>query len=363
MRDTRLAAERAGVLDDEAARRSIDRSDMAGAIEGLPGQLRLAADRSGDLPVPDRAVDVREVIVLGMGGSAIGADLVAGAFADRLRVGLTVRRDPMLPAHVGRNTLVIASSFSGQTEETLTATQAALERGAPVVAITTGGRLADLSRERGFPLISFEASGQPRAAIGHGAGLVLGLLGRAGLLAEVEVAEELRLAAAAVDRGLSAWGPTVASAQNGVKGLAQLLHDRLAVVVANDHLAPVARRWKTQFNENAKVWAAWDELPEAAHNTVMGFGSPFWTGERVFVVALAGDGEPGRTVQRREAVLELLDSERTPFEVITLAAGSRLAQAFAGVVLGDLLSLYLALLRRVDPTPVDAIARLKARLS
>lgn len=350
-----------GALDDPGVLAQYDTSGMAARVGRLAAQVREAWTQTRRLTLPAPYREASAVAVLGMGGSAIGADLVRGVFADRLRVPLLVVRDYALPAFAGPSTFVVASSHSGATEETLAATGEALERGCPVAVIASGGALAERATAELLPLLRFPGESQPRAAVGWSAVLLAGLLERAGL---VDVADaEIEEAAARAEERFAACGPAVPIEGNPAKQLAWSLLDRLPVVVGAGHLAPVARRWKTQLNENAKSWAAWDELPEATHNTVAGLQQPEGMRERLFAVLLASPDEHRGTALRRELTGELLDAAGTPQARVAVSGTGRLAQAFDAIVLGDLVSVYLACLYRLDPTPVAAIETVKARLA
>lgn len=348
-------------LDDVATIARTDRSGMLVAIAGLPAQVRDAWTRSRALDLPGRHSQAKAVAVLGMGGSAIGGDLVAATFADRLSVPLVVVRGYELPAWVGPDTLVVASSFSGKTEETLAAVEAAFQRRCPVAVITAGGPLGLVAEKVSLPLLAFPASGQPRAAAGYSMMLLAGLLERAGVLTLTDA--EVEAAAAAGDAALVAWGPDVPTHANEAKQLAWTLLDRLPVVSGSGPLAAVARRWKTQLNENAKTMAVWDELPEASHNTIVGYPQPETTKDHQLHLFLAGASDDPRNVLRAELAAELLEEARIGFETVRLPGDTRLEQVVAGIVLGDLVSAYLAVLYATDPTPVDAIVRLKAALA
>jgi glucose/mannose-6-phosphate isomerase len=348
-------------LDDVATIARTDRSGMLVAIAGLPAQVRDAWARSRSLDLPGRHSQAKAVAVLGMGGSAIGGDLVAATFADRLRVPLVVVRGYELPAWVGPDTLVVASSHSGATEETLAAVEAAFQRRCPVAVITTGGPLGMVAEKVSLPLLAFPAGGQPRAAVGYSMLLLAGLLERAGVLALTDT--EVEAAAAAGDAALVAWGPDVPTHANEAKQLAWALLDRLPVISGSGPLAAVARRWKTQLNENAKTMAVWDEQPEASHNTIVGYPQPETTKDHQLHLFLAGAADHPRNVLRAELAAELLEEARIGFETVRLPGETRLEQVVAGIVLGDLVSAYLAVLYATDPTPVDAIVRLKAALA
>ena len=174
--------EEAVTLDDPSTLKRIDPDDMLGRVAELPRQLSQARRVAAPITLPERYTDVDLIVVLAMGGSAIGAELVAAAAGNRLAVPLIVHRDYGLPAGIGDRTLVIAASHSGQTAETLSGFAAARDLDLPIAVITTGGRLAAGAKEAGLPLLEYRLGGQPRAAIGFGVGLVHELLSRAGLL-------------------------------------------------------------------------------------------------------------------------------------------------------------------------------------
>jgi len=350
-----------GALDDPAVLARYDVSGMAERVGRLASQVRQAWPQTRRLTLPTAYHEASAVAVLGMGGSAIGADLVRGVFADRLRVPLLVIRDYVLPAFAGPATLVVASSHSGATEETLAATEEALERGCPVAVIASGGALAERAMSDALPLLRFEAEAQPRAAVGWNVLLLAGLLERAGYLQVSDT--EVDDAAARAEARFAACAPAVPTEHNPAKQLAWAILDRIPVVIGAGHLAAVARRWKTQFNENGKSWAAWDELPEATHNTVAGLAQPENVREHLFAVILASPEDHPRTSLRRDLTAGLLQAAGTPRMQVEVEGAGRLAQAFDAIVLGDLVSVYLAVLYGLDPTPVVAIEALKERLA
>ena len=350
-----------GVLDDRGVLARYDPGAMLARIAELPEQLADAWGRSRRLTLPPEHRAASAIVVLGMGGSAIGADLVRGIFADRLRAPLLTVRDYHLPAFAGAATLAVASSYSGATEETISALTAALERRCPVAVITTGGPLRSVAERAELPMLTFPGGGQPRAAVGYGTLLLAGLLERAGYLAvgDEEVASAVDAARGAVER----CAPEVPTAGNPAKQLAWSLVDRLPIVEASGHLAPVARRWKTQLNENAKSTATWEELPEATHNAIVGYAQPETLHERMFVLFLASPAEHPRNARRAGLSAELLGATQIAHQVVPAAGQGRLAEAFSLIVLGDFVSAYLAVLYGLDPTPVEVIAQLKARLA
>lgn len=348
-------------LDDVKVLATADPGGMLKLITGIPDQLREAWSLSRDLSLTETYSRATGVAVLGMGGSAIGGDLVAGIWSDRLLAPLSVVRGYDLPAWVGPSTLVVASSNSGNTEETLSAAGAALQRGSPIVAVTTGGALMTAARRAKMPLLAFPSIGMPRAAIGYSVALLAGLLERAGILpldgAEIEAG------AAAAAAAIAEYGPEVPTESNHAKRLAWLLLDRLPVIEGAGFLTPVARRWKTQLNENGKSMAAWEELPEATHNTVVGYPQPATVRDHLFVIFLASSFDHPRNRLRAALSKAALQDELIANEQVVLSDGGRFAQAMRAIVLGDYISVYLAALYGIDPTPIDVLTRIKEALA
>jgi glucose/mannose-6-phosphate isomerase len=355
------ASDGPGILDDAAALHRVDRSDMLGAAAALPAQVRDAWTISRSLAMPETHRDVDAVAVLGMGGSAIGGDLVRGIWGDRLRVPIEVVRGYELPAWVGPRTLVVASSHSGTTEETISTFGQAAARKAPSVVISTGGTLLEVARRAKLPLLAFPGGGQPRASVGYAITLLAGLLERSGLLALEDA--EVEAAARGADARVTASAPDVPTADNDAKRLAWSIVDRLPVIEAGGFLAPVARRWKTQLNENGKTSAAWEELPEATHNAVVGYSQPDTLRDHLLVLFLESDLDHARNQLRARLSRDLLDASGIAHEVVQCVGEGRFGQALDAIVRGDFASIYLAAVYGVDPTPVESIAQLKRAMT
>ncbi len=347
-------------LDDVQRFKQLDPGGMLQEIDSLPGQLAQAWERGAQLEL-EALPDVRQVLIAGMGGSAIGADLLLAYASPFASVPLIVWRDYGLPAFVrGPETLVIASSHSGGTEETLSAFAEAGQRGARRLAITTGGELADRARQEGDVLWTFEHGGQPRAAVGFSFGLLLAALTRLGHIPDPasEVADAVQ-AMRAQQPELQADSPVV---HNLAKRMAGQFMDRWPTVLGADLLAPVARRWRTQISELAKAVAQFEELPEADHNLVAGVENPEKLFERTLVVFLRSSFNHPRNLRRVEATRTLLMVSGFNTDVLEARGESRLAQQWTSLHLGDYTAYYLAMAYGADPTPVMAIEDLKLRL-
>jgi glucose/mannose-6-phosphate isomerase len=349
-------------LDDLQAIARLDSQNMLRRIEELPRQCLVAWEQGRDLTVPPEYRSIDHLLIVGMGGSAIGGALLEGLVASDCKVPITVVRGYTLPAFAsGPSALVAACSYSGNTEETLSCFRQALDRNARATAITTGGELAALASEAGVPIIRFTYESQPRAALGYSFVLLLGLLYRLGVIGDFtgDVAEAAQV--------MEAWqqeiGARVPAARNAAKQLAAQIAGRLPVLYGAGFLVAVANRWKTQLNENAKHWAFFEALPELNHNAVVGFGIPEIVRENGIVLMLRSHMESRRMQERWDVTRELLDREGVTTQEVLGRGRSALAQMLSLIHFGDYVSFYLAVLNDVDPTPVKTIAFLKRRLA
>jgi glucose/mannose-6-phosphate isomerase len=348
-----------GILDDTAAMKRADPGGMLNLVAEFPDQVAEAWRISRDVELPWGPP--ASVAVLGMGGSAIGGDLVRGIWSDRLSVPLEVVRGYELPAWVGTDTLVIASSKSGGTEETISALTTALERRCPVVVVTTGGPMREVAQQAGLPMATFPSEGTPRSSVGYSMGLIAGILERAGVL-ELDEAE-ISAGVASAREMAARCAPDTPAHENPAKQLAWSLVDRYAVVEASGFLAPVARRWKAQLNENGKSTAAFEELPEATHNTVVGYEQPESLRDHLFVVFLASELEHPRNRVRAQLIGDLLGTGQISYQVVEATGEGKLGQALSAAILGDYVSVYLAFTYGIDPSPVSVIDHIKEQLA
>ena len=355
-----MTTETVNILDDGAAIGRRDHGNMLARVAHFGDQLRTGWALSRSLQLADAHRSANAVAVLGMGGSAVCGDLVRAIFADRLTVPVSSVRDYDLPAWVGQKTLVVAVSHSGATEETISALSAALERRCPVAVITTGGPIGDVAARVNLPRLTYTSDAPPRAALGFTLSLLSGLLERAGMLA-VE-GGEVEAAAAASASVVRACGPETPTESNIAKQLAWSLVDRLPVIEGTGSLAAVARRWKTQINENSNSAAVAEELPEATHNAVVGYEQPEVLRDHQYLVFLRSTSDQPRNDHRATLSAELLDEVRIGHQSVTIDGEGRFAQACAAITLGDYVSSYLGLLYGVDPSATPALTLVKERM-
>ena len=347
-------------LDDPQVYTRFDPSNMLGRIGELPQQCRQAWQSALDFPLPSDYSSVDKVIIMGMGGSAIGGDLVSALMLEKGGPPLLVHRDYDLPPLVDDKTLVIASSYSGNTEETLSCFTQALKTKAKKLAVTTGGRLKALADESGVPVFTFHYVAQPRAALGYSFFSILGLLHKLGLLTikSEDIEETINLLQELSPR---LDGTTPLSA-NPAKQLATRLLGRLVLIYGAGVLSHVALRWKTQFNENSKTWAFSECFPELNHNAVVGYRFPPWLAKKVFVVLLRSPSLHPRTQRRYQLTAEILTEGGVEHEFVEAQGKNPLSQIMSAILFGDYVSYYLAILNQADPSPAAVIDRLKERL-
>jgi len=336
---------------------SVDRAGMLGEVLAQPLQLGDALWRAQSAGIRPRDLS-GGFVVCGMGGSAIGGDLAMAALGDRATRPITVVRGYALESWIPPESLVLCASYSGNTEETLACFEAAGAAGAQRVVLTTGGKLAELARAEGVPVIGVPSGMQPRAAVIY---TTIGALECAALCgAAPAVHAEIDTATALLETLVEEWGPG-APEESLSKRVARELVGTIPVVHGAASTVAVGRRWSTQLNENAKSPAFWAELPEANHNQICGWergraAAPF---SGVF---LCDDDQHPRVKRHMDLAAEELERVGAPALQVDTFGESRLERVLSAVLLGDLVSVYMAVLAGVEPTPVPAIDRLKQQL-
>ncbi len=327
---------------------------MIGHVRSLPDQVR-AGWRAGVAIDPGPA---NRVVFAGMGGSAIAADVFCAFARDRSEVPLEVVRGYEPPAYLGEGDALVAVSYSGGTEETLRAAQIALRKGCRVVAVTSGGPLRDLTRAHGAPLVSVPSGMPPRAAFGLLFGSVAGLA--RGWVAR-EASEGVDSAAAHLERLRTTLDVDVPASRNPAKAIARWLRGRTAVVYGPPPYGPVALRWKTQINENAKVHAFAGAFPEMDHNEIEGWAHD--PAVQRFAPILLRERDEAPEMRRRIDATRAILARRARVREVRDDGDSLLARLLGTLFLGDYASVYLAALLRRDPTTTSAIKGLRQKLA
>lgn len=348
-------------LDNLSIYQQLDTSGMLDHLHEFPGECGRAWESVLSFDLPREYTRVDKVVILGMGGSAIGGDVVRRLALTDGRVPVSVQRDYGLPPFVDESTLVIASSYSGNTEETLSAFTESLKTPARKLALTTGGKLKNLAEREGVPIFTIDYQAPPRAAFPHSFIPLVGILQKLGLLGDQTA--NLKEALHTLNQLSKDFAETTLLVSNPAKQLAAKMRGHVGVIYGAEILSEVARRWKTQFNENSKTWAFFELFPELNHNAVLGYKFPPQAKEGLFVVLLHSSLLHPRIQLRYQATAKLLSEAGIKHELVEARGASALAHIMSLILFGDYVSFYLAILNRIDPTPVASIDFIKEYLA
>lgn len=346
---------RPAMLEPRAVAR-VDPGGMRDIIAALPDQISAAlrSNTKAHFPVDE----AQRIFLVGMGGSAIAGDVFAAWVADRSKVPIQVVRDYHLPSYARSEDLLVAVSYSGNTEETLAATSQGIKLGCRVIAVTSGGTLADLARKNDFSMFQIPTGLPPRGAFGHLFGTLAAISGD---WTVARSGDELAGAVAHLRELRAKLRPESGMRANLAKTLAARIHATVPIVYGAPPFSPIARRWQTQFNENSKVLAFSSAFPEADHNELVG-----WVEDpraRSHRPILLRDREESAEMRRQLDITVGLMAKRTKVEQVRDDGPTLLSRMLGTLYLGDYVSLYLAVLRGVDPMVLKPIVALKEKLA
>jgi len=348
-------------LDLPAMQKQLDSGNMYEAIQGFPQQI-LEAFKIVDIWQPECTYQsIHSILILGMGGSAIGGDVVRVMVQDSAQVPIMVNRSYNLPAWVDGSTLVIANSYSGNTEETLSAYQQAREAKAQMLVISTGGTISEWAHRDKLDLVAMPAGLQPRAALGYSFTLLMLVLNKLGFV----VNDAVNTLHKAVFR-LKEFGQAyqIGSENNPGLSLAQKIHDTIPVIYGSEDLTWVAAlRFRGQLAENAKMLAWHHHLPEQNHNEIEGWSCNEDLLKRLSIIWFYNEDDHPRIQARMKVTRQLLEDKAGGQYVIKAQAESRIERLLKLIHCSDWISYYAALLNGQDPTPVDRIGLLKLKMS
>ena len=344
-----------------ASYQHIDTDNMHQSIYEFSDHLVKALEIGKAIALKNQYSDIHNVVVAGMGGSAIGGDVAKLLCKNELKVPMLISRNYTLPGWVNENTLVICSSYSGNTEETLAAFEHARVKGAQIVGISTGGTLSEKMAEFELDLVTIPGGLQPRAALAFSLVPMLFLMKQTGLIGS-ETMDQLPGAASFIASIRDGYGKQ--SENNPTYSLAQRIYKTIPVIYGEtDATGTLAVRFKGQLNENAKMLAYCNELPEMNHNEIVGFKNNQDILNHISIIWLKDEKDHPRTAVRQESSQEIIDDLCANHEVVS-AVGDSVATRFLHLIhYGDWVSYWCAILHQTDPTPVKKIDRLKAILS
>jgi len=350
-------------LDNKADIAALDKSGMYDRIFKFPEQLEEASQIGAGLsPDMEYYKDIDNIVLVGMGGSAIGGDLVKSYLSDSLKVPFIICRNYHLPAFVNEKSLVIGSSYSGNTEETISALNAGIEKNAKIFCLTTGGKVGRIAKEKGYLTAQLPTGYQPRAALGFSVVPLLYFLAKTGFIADPsnDIAE--------VIAGLKAYRQQYeienVTEKNPAKLLAQKLYNKIPIIYTGPELTDtVGTRWKGQFCENAESLAFNNQFPEFNHNELVGWNKIDSYRDNLIVVYLRDTEDFEQVAKRMSIVEEIINDNGVEIVNIYSQGDFRLGRIFSLIQIGDFASFYLAILNEVDPTPVKFIDMLKEKLA
>ncbi|MFH0763996.1 MAG: bifunctional phosphoglucose/phosphomannose isomerase [Candidatus Omnitrophota bacterium] len=351
-------------LDDLKEIKKYDRSDMLGTIESFPAQCRSAKKIGYGFDIPASfKIRYKNIVSTGLGGSAIGSDIARSYIADDSKTPVFVNRNYRLPGFVDGETLVIASSYSGNTEETISAYKDAKAKGAKIIAITSGGELRKLASDDGYPVLIIPGGLQPRCALGYSFFPLLAVLSKIGVVKDR--AEDIDEAIENLNSlKVKSLGANVPEKKNIAKRTARLLYNKFPVVYAGqDHIDCVVTRWRGSLSENAKVLSSGHVIPEMNHNEIVGWEHPEKLLKDFIAVILRDSADFPRIAKRMDITKKILAKAGIKAIEVNSFGGSLLARIFSLIYIGDFVSFYLAILNKRDPTPVERIAYLKKELA
>ena len=348
------------VLDNQQKMAQVDKNNMLGDLIKTPDYCRDAIKRAKQVDVP-KDVNPKNVAVVGMGGSAIGGELLKYWLQDQLPIPIEVCRDYVLPAYVDENSLVFVNSYSGNTEETISAFLAAVDLKCTIITITSGGLLEQFCKKLDVPHIVVPSKLQPRAAVPYLFFPLAVLLQKMGLVCNIDA--ELEETIQIIKRVGKANCPSVSAQNNEAKQLALDLVGTIPIIYAYRQYLAVAKRIKCQFNENSKIPSKTEAFPELNHNEAVGYNAPETLTKQFSVILLRDSKEPVELKNRVDVTSELVLHKANKVLELSAQGTSKLAKMFSVIVVGDYASVYLALLQNKDPSPVQIIDKVKSELA
>lgn len=347
-----------GVLDNESVYIKYDPSGMNVSIKDLPNQINNSWELAKSISIPTHYFNAKNIVILGMGGSGIAGTLIKSYISQKIKIPAEVLKDYLLPGYVDSNSLVIAVSFSGGTEETINSFKEAANKGAKLIAITCGGEIESLAKKYNAPLYKINYSSSPRASLGHLFTPLLYILKKIKFieLDENEVYQTVEM----LNDLQNKIGINSPTSQNEAKQFAEKIKGRMPIIIASGILAPVGIRFKCQINENSKSFASFEEMPETCHNFLQGLDLPDKIKDKIIVVFMQSKYDYPRNVIRFQAVQNILKKKGVLYQIINLeTSGEELSEMMLYLHFTDYISLYLAMLEQTDPSPYDTITFLR----
>ncbi len=348
------------ILDNQERIEEVDKSNMLNDLIKTPDYCRDAIKRAEQTSVPKK-LNPKNIIIIGMGGSAIGGEILKDWLRNKLPIPITVCRDYTLPAYANKNTLIFANSYSGNTEETLTAFLAAVKRKCTTITITSGGQLETFCKKLQIPHVIIPKGLPPRVALPYLFFPLPVLMEKMGILSNVR--DELEEAIQILENVNKANTPDVPTTDNKAKKIAQEIIETIPVIYGFRQYSSIAHRLKAQFNENSKLPSKSEVFPELNHNETVGWEAPETLTKKHSIILIRDPKEPPEIRNRIETTTNLILNRANKVLQIEAEGKGKLAKMFSVLCVGDFASVYLAILQNKDPTPVKIIDKIKTELT
>ncbi len=339
----------------------LDRSNMFALLTGFPRQLSTAWEIANNTTIPESREPINNIVITGMGGSGIGGDILSNHLNNLLEMPIYVNKGYTLPQFVSKNTLLLACSYSGDTEETIQALESVIKRKPSVVCISSNGKLEQLAMQNGYPLVKVPGGQPPRSALGYLFVSLLVTLQKMHIIGNQKEAFDETLSLAT--QMTSELGDYAKQGNLALDLASKLVQKTPIIYGASEPNEALPTRWRNQFSENSKILAFSNLIPEMNHNEIVGWAKPTAILDKVHVIMLRDDRNSPRVQFRFETTKEILAKHNIPVTEWSAQGRSRLCRTFSLLLPADFVSYYLAILNGVDPTAIENIVFLKNKLA
>lgn len=352
-------------LDSEKQIEKYDKGDILASIGLLPDQMDEMWRTVSKMKIPKKCFDIDNIVVAGMGGSALGGRIVDSLLTQKVTVPMEIFTSYKLPKYVGKRTLVIASSYSGNTAETLSMAKEALNKSAKVVGITTGGKLEKLLSEQSAPCLKISAksnpSAQPRLGIGYSIASTIAILARCGFL---EVSEDAFYELVVKAREyVKKYNADVSISKNKAKKIAKMLYKKIPIIISSSHLVGATHAFKNQLNESAKTFSVLFDLPELNHHLLEGLKHPKKARGALFFLLIDSDLYHPRIAKRLHLTADVIHQNSHKYYIHRVNSDSNLKQIVEVIILGSYISFYLAYLYSEDAIAIPWVDYFKSKMA
>jgi glucose/mannose-6-phosphate isomerase len=352
------------MLDDLAQITKLDKGNILGSIQALPEQIEQAWNEIKYLDLPHDYSASKNIVVAGMGGSALGGRIVHYLEFRNLRAPVEIVTNYHLPNYVNQDTLVILSSYSGNTEETLASAYDAIKRKAKIIGIETGGKLEEILKEHNLPIYLIDPknnpSGQPRMGLGYSIASILGILSKLRFINTTE--EEIQNAIQTSEKFVKEFGVRTHSNKNIAKNLSQKLANKIPILISSEHLVGVTHAFKNQLNENSKNFSMSFEISELNHHLMEGLKYPAKSKELLRFLFFESKNYYERIEKRYAITQDVVRQNGFSFDIYKTESETKLEEVFEILILGSYISFYISSLHGIDPSPIPWVDYFKEKM-